>query len=399
MRGGVEMKLSFIAEKAGIEKYPEAMDTFFENFSVPEGPACELELVDKLQEGYELFGDFYELTRAIGIELNNDEYRSLWVKIATAYCMRGGVDEMKVVPVPNKDGRVISSMLPLYIHIPMIPLAIAEYRQRGFSEEEITRLMRAYRGTIRTVKNYTGLPGLDKTYHWWMTIYTKARLYQTEGLQYQLSAFPSNVLYLKNKQTGEILPILVKGTVHRTGENLLGSQYFKDEEGAFEVTFSEDDEKFVGHGVVDNLIDTQARVYSKTEWESFARPGDPCLNIHIPRGADLSSEALDRTFAAGIKIARERYGDLGAKHIMCASWLLDPKLKEFLGDTSKITGFQERFVRYPMKSNGDAVFGFVFPKNYGSLEALPENTSLERKLKKHYLEGNCIHVYAGILKL
>lgn len=392
------MELRSIAEKIGIEKYPEAMDAFFANFTVPEGPACDLELVDSLQEEFELFGDFYELTRAIGIQLNNDECRSLWVKVATAYCMEGGVDEMKVVPVPAKDGTVISSMLPVYIHIPMIPLAIAEYRQRGFSEEEIQRLMRAYRGTIRTVKNYTGMPGFDKTYHWWMSLYTKARIYQIDGLQYQLSTFPSNILYLKNKLTGQIVPVLVKGTVYRTGENMLGSQCFEDEVGAFTVTFSEDDGKFVGHGVVNNWVDTQPKEYKKDQWEAIARPGDPCLNIHIPRGADLSSEALDRTFAAGRKIARERYGELGAQHIMCASWLMDPVLKELLGPNSKIAGFQDRFARYPMKSNGNSVFGFVFPKNYGSLETLPENTSLERKLKKVYIEGGCTHVYAGILK-
>lgn len=392
------MELRKIAARIGIENYPEAMDTFFESFQVPEGPACDLNIVDRLQEEFTLFGDFYELTRAIGIQLNNDEDRSLWVKVATAYCMQGGVDEMKVVPVPNKDGTVISSMLPLYIHIPMIPLAVAEYRQRGFSEEEIARLMRAYAGTIRTVKNYTGLPGLDKTYHWWMSLYTKARIYQIDGLQYQLSTFPQAALYLKNKQTAEILPLLVKGKIFRTGENFLGSQGFEDDAGAFEVTFSEDDDKIIGHGVVNNRVDIQAKEYSKNQWEVLARPGDLCLNLHIPRGADLSSEALDRTFASGRKIAVERFSDIGVKHIMCASWLMDPMLKEFLGPTSKITGFQDRFARYPMKSNGNAVFGFVFPKNYESLETLPENTTLERKLKKHYLDGNCIHVYAGILK-
>ena len=392
------MKLNEIAAKIGIEQYPEALDAFFETFTVPEGPACDLELVDKLQEEFELFGDFYELTRAIGIQLNNDEPRSIWVKVATAYCMEGGVDEMKVIPVPEKDGTVISSMLPIYIHIPMIPLAIAEYRQRGFSEEEIQRLMRAYRGTIRTVKSYTGMPGFDKTYHWWMSLYTKARIYQVDGLQYQLSKFPASTLYLKNNETEQILPVLVKGTVYRTGENLLGSQCFEDDTDAFAVTFSEDEEKFVGHGVVENWVDTEAKVYPKDQWSVVARPGDPCLNIHIPRGADLSPEALDRTFASGRRIARERYADVSTDHIMCASWLMDPVLKELLGPASKIAGFQDRFARYPMKSNGSAVFGFVFPKNYESLETLPENTTLERKLKKIYLEGGCTHVYAGILK-
>lgn len=392
------MELREITAKVGIEKYPEAMDAFYESFTMPEGPACDLALVDQLQEEFELFGDFYELTRAVGMELNNDEYRSLWVKVAAAYCMQGGVNEMKAVPVPEKDGTVISGMLPLYIHIPMIPLAVAEYRQRGFSEEEIAQLMRAYAGSLRIVKSYAGIPGLDATYHWWMSLYTKARIYQTEGLQYQLSTFPGNVLYLKNKETGQVLPMLIKGTVYRTGENILGSQCFEDDTGAFGVTFSENEETFRGHGVHDNWVDTQPKEYKKDQWEVLARPGEPCLNIHIPRGTDLSSQALDRSFAAGRKIARERYGDMGAKHIMCASWLLDPTLKELLGTASKIVGFQERFARYPMKSNGNAVFGFVFPKNYGSLESLPENTSLERKLKKLYLDGGCIHTYAGILK-
>ena len=81
----------------------------------------------------------------------------------------------------------------------------------------------------------------------------------------------------------------------------------------------------------------------------------------------------------------------------CSSWLLDPQLGELLGENANITGFQNRYIRHPQKSAGMHVFGFVFPKRYGSFETLPEDSGLRRKLKQLYLDGGHIYAYAGVI--
>ena len=83
--------------------------------------------------------------------------------------------------------------------------------------------------------------------------------------------------------------------------------------------------------------------------------------------------------------------------VFCASWLLNPRLKHLLGEQSRIVQFGECFVKYPIQDAGVGVLNFVFGKVPEDLTDLPENTSLHRKLKKLYLEGDCIHTYSGAL--
>jgi hypothetical protein len=53
-----------------------------------------------------------------------------------------------------------------------------------------------------------------------------------------------------------------------------------------------------------------------------------------------------------------------------------------------------------VESKGRAVFSFVFLKadvNNVVYEELPERTSLERALKKHYLDGGVIYEVEGFI--
>ena len=62
-----------------------------------------------------------------------------------------------------------------------------------------------------------------------------------------------------------------------------------------------------------------------------------------------------------------------------------------------IKRFSDRFIKYPIKSGGKELFPFAFPGNFESYEKLPENTSLQRKLKKLYIDGGVIHAHAGFV--
>jgi len=56
-----------------------------------------------------------------------------------------------------------------------------------------------------------------------------------------------------------------------------------------------------------------------------------------------------------------------------------------------------RFAKHPIRSSGKEVFKFVFLKRTDDYTTLPEDTSLQRKLKQIYLDGGCIHGYAGVI--
>lgn len=391
------MELRKIADAAGIGKYPVIFDEIY--FAMPKNdlPACDLALIDALQEKYNLFSEFYEVVRRTAEEINEDANRSMWVKVCVEYAKTRPVCEARTVPAPRADGTQINALLPLYILIPLIPQGIQVYKDRGFTDEEIYELNRSYADGIRIVCDQIGMPGVNDLYYWWLGIFAKAAIFITHNFWFELRTLPNNAVYLKNREDGTVLPVMAAGTYHHSGIQNLGCPAYEDSDGSFTAQFREDEQNYYGHGAFNSVVDAEEKVFPKSKWECVAGPGDGCLSIHIPRGADISRETLDRAVDAAYTIVKERYPEYNTKVIFGSSWILDPKLQEFVGPNSKITGLQSAFHTYPQKCNGKGLFGYVFPKNYESLETLPEDTSLQRKLKKLYLDGGYIYDYAGAI--
>lgn len=391
------MELSKIAESIGIEKYPAELDAIYASMPKNDEPACDLALIEQLQNEYNVFGEFYDLVVEMAKVINADENRSIWIKVAVEFAKDKSVAQARRVPVPKADGTQLTAILPLYILIPMIPMGIAEYRRRGFSEEVVVGAARSFGGAIRTVKTHTGMPGINWLYYYWQILFAKAAIFRTGGLQFELRVLPEAAVYLKNRTTGEIAVLMYKGLIHASGEQPVGSLNYEDDTGAFTVQFREDAENYYGHAVRTGLIDKAESAYSKTEWICAARPGDQCLSLHIPRGADISKDALNAAIAQAYAIVEERYPEHNPVGLFGSSWILDPKLIGFTGEKSKITNLIRMFNVYPQKTGGKGPFGYVFPKNCDNYADLPEDTTLQRKMKQLYLDGDCIHEYAGVI--
>lgn len=391
------MELFEIAEAVGIAKCPDFLIDVYKNLPEDTSPACDLELIDRLQEEFNLFDEFYDVVKQTAIRINQDEYRSAWIKTAVAYAKDKNVTDARRIPVPKADGTQITALLPLYILLPQIPMGIESYRNRGFSKDEIDQLVKSYAGGIRVVQDQTGMPGINWLYYHWLTLYVKAMIFKTEGLQFELRYAPDAAIYLKSKENGQILLLATRGRFHRSGIQLLGSPGYTDEKGAFGADFFEDETAFVGHAILGSRVEAERKSYLKSDWDCVIRPGDPCLSLHIPKKADISPENMERALASARKIVKERYPEHTGMALFGSSWILDPKLKQLLGEQSKISQLINMFHLYPQKCAGTGVFGYVFPKNYESYESLPEDTSLQRKLKQHYLDGNYIYDYAGFI--
>ena len=69
-----------------------------------------------------------------------------------------------------------------------------------------------------------------------------------------------------------------------------------------------------------------------------------------------------------------------------------------LDGNSKILGFSELFERFPLLCPRNWFFTFVFGKYTDDIASLPEDTSLQRKIKNLYLGGGYMHPCAGIYK-
>lgn len=386
-----------IADSIGIGKYPDVLDDIYVSIRKDTDPACDIGLIESLQSEYSLFAEHYETVIEVAKAINNDPCRSAWVKTAVAFTKDRNVADARCIPVPKADGTQVTALLPLYILLPQIPMGIENYRRRGFSEDAIKELMKSFAGGIRIVESQTGMPGINALYYHWLTLYVKAAIFNTDGLQFELRTIPDAVIYLKNRNNGEIILLPTRGTFHNSGEQILGSPGYTDNNGAFEAEYAENNGAYSGHAIVNSVANNQRNIFLKSEWKCIAKPGEPCLSLHIPRGADISVENMNRAIFSAREIVRTRYPEHTGLLVFGSSWILDPELEKLLGPDSKIAKMQNMFHRYPQKCSAMGAFGYVFPRTFDSFDTLPENTSLQRKLKQHYINGGYIYDFAGMI--
>lgn len=118
--------------------------------------------------------------------------------------------------------------------------------------------------------------------------------------------------------------------------------------------------------------------------------GDPVINVHIPRtGTPLSPEGCTLAFREAAEFFKDEFKNSPVTFV-CHSWLLDPKIKEFLRDGSNIKAFADRFTvvntDYCPEGDYSEIWRLYDEDFSGSLDILPEDSSLRRNMK-HYLKN------------
>lgn len=230
-------------------------------------------------------------------------------------------------------------------------------------------------------------------------------LFKFDRYEFELRPMAGKVIYLKNKKTGKIVPVMLEGTFHRDGL-VLGSTGYKDPEGSFEAEFAQTEDCYYGHGVENCRALAQRGAYPKNEWECVLKPGDQTVAIHIPAGADITDAYVMEAIRNVRPYIRQNYPGWDPVALYSGSWLFDPNLADIVGENSKIVRFGNLFIRHPIFTPGTSVFSFVFNKTLENnqvvpdmdfIRALPENTRLERGIKQVYLRGEAIINYSGAI--
>ena len=132
------------------------------------------------------------------------------------------------------------------------------------------------------------------------------------------------------------------------------------------------------------------------EYEVVIEDGQKAISIHIPSDACLEKELLRQSYLEAKKLLIPAYPEFADAPWGCGSWLLAPVLKEMLPENSRILIFQSGFT--VLKTYPDPEFKEWVYKRVDIPDAdLPENTSLQRKLKAYLLAGNAFHSGMGML--
>lgn len=397
------MEMQQIAHQLGVETYPACFEQIYAQISGNGEPACNLKAIEKAQREFQAFGEYYDAVMEAAKQINEDPACSAWVKVSSEFMSDEKWGHYSEIHVPPFNGTLKQDLLMLFALIPFIPSAAARYRKNGFDAEQTAEYMETFGSCIGNVERKTGNIGLNQTYFRWLYPFAKAEIFKVHGIQFELAKLKPYAIYLRSVENGTIVPVITKGLFHASGKQRLDTIGFTDSEGAFEVSLTEDENQFCGHGAYNGVVSKEPQVFPKSQWTCIARPGDKCVSMHLPKGADITRESVQKAYDAACELLRKNYPDYCNTPVQCLSWLMDPGLEDILGADSKIVRFGKLFVRYPGKTpavnTGRAADSFVFPEKCERLEDLPENTRLQRGLKQHYLNGGYTYSYAGILVL
>lgn len=124
------------------------------------------------------------------------------------------------------------------------------------------------------------------------------------------------------------------------------------------------------------------------------RKGEPYLEMHIPQGEPLRYEACLDSIVRCREFFKGQY-----KLILCYSWLLSPALKHLLGPEANIIRFQNLFDIYEENPDSRQAEERVFITVKDNPEEYPENTALQRAMKRYLMDGKKVGSAGGILKV
>ena len=125
---------------------------------------------------------------------------------------------------------------------------------------------------------------------------------------------------------------------------------------------------------------------------------DKKIDIHIPSDALFTPEKVDKSLEMAKKFFNKYYPELINLEFYCHSWLLDQQLEIMLDKDSNIISFQKRFDILDDGEPDQSVIQWVFHTVSTDYQSLPENTTLQRNMKKHLISGGVIRSTSGKLK-
>ena len=100
------MTLNEIAKEIGVVKYDTIPEGMFAYYPVPEdrkGELCSLEMIERLQERFEFFGDYFEAAKERWAAVEKDELRKTWIDVASLYMIDNEYEKITKIPVPEPD--------------------------------------------------------------------------------------------------------------------------------------------------------------------------------------------------------------------------------------------------------------------------------------------------------
>ena len=296
---------------------------------------------------------------------------------------------------PNGSG-VEYDFLPLLILVPTIEELSIKLKKRQIPEDIIGDTLKQYEDCVFLYKEREGIWGLSRGHFNHLQHYIDQKFLNVGRLRFMVvDNFAVPIKAYKNAEN-KIVILFDNAQINQMGL-LKGTPPIEQEEECFLADIQETDEYFEGYKAdEEGLFSAQKVRLLKSEWELMLQRGHSVLSVHIPPNGALTEEICDASYKRAKEVFEKYYPEFDFKCFYCHSWLLDSQLKNFLKEESNILRFQKKYCLFPGITEGRDVFTFVFKSQGVPIKDLPEQTSLQRAIKSHYLNGKYIYAMDGV---
>lgn len=386
-----------------------------EKVGCPGWPACVEEIYEKVMTRYDREGCFltdpayyedlasrYDILhteldtfRRAAVAVGENEYYSRYLLLIYAFLTeipftRAELKEFRILPTADGSNFALD-MLPGLALYGQFPRCYETLTKRGLPRDTIHDLLQ---GPEKTIASFRKLHGGAEGFHLfkWFQRLIRGDIYDIGCLQAELNmSFTDKACVYQNRE-GKFLALAQNCALDDLGRMA--------ETGAWEAAITETDGYWEGYPYGPwGLVEKEKVRLEKKDWTVAVAPGEPGIFLHVPGGVKLDRETVAQSLRDMKAFLATYFPEYPGKAYFTSSWLLNPALTQLLGENSNISQFCSRFLPMTQVAEGKDVFHFVFGLSDADvpLETLPEDTSLQRALKKYYLEGNVLHELYGLL--
>lgn len=402
------MTLEELMETVGCTKYPERWSEIFDSaMEEYDRQGCFLAdpaYYESMHEKFGCFDIYMDAYKQAAIQVASDEMLGRFLTLLVMALRKEetrqeDIKNFERLQPPSDKPRLGYDMVTGLALCAQLNDAVEVFEKKAYPHEVICGVLRmAVNGVSNYERTHNGEWGFDLLD--WAQRYVEGRLFPIERLEIELNSnFAGKAIVFQNEE-GDTIALAKDIVLHRQGM-ALGSLYYEDEKDSWVADVTETEEEYIGYPYKENgFVSTEQIVLEKDKWNIILQTGDPVVRLHIPRDGKLTPESVDTTLEKTKEFLKSYHSDYQYKAFACKSWLIDPQLKKLLNEKSNIVHFCNRFQAVTMKSGGEGVLYFVFSKQKEDcvLTDLPENTSLERILKRHYLDGGAIYEMEGFFQ-
>ena len=346
--------------------------------------------IKRLNEKYGIFKKYFDEVLLAAREIASDE--AMVTYVYTLIAIINADENTDILPLPDKQRRD-TDFLPLFSLLYFIEDLTSGMERRGLSFDIIADTLSDLETKIDDYLALFGRLGI-RIYVKWFLILIRGEILKIGRLQYQIKKLDTPIrAYGKN---GDIQILIDGRDMHEKGM-CFGSRGQDDEAGKYYADIEEGEGYVIGYAQ-NKYGECVPEPITLVGYERLVGMGDYVLDLHIPSAESFTPEEVSESLRLATEFYKKYYPEYDFKAFFCMSWLLEGRLEEIIGKQSNITKFQSLFTLFPTACKRSGAYKCLFNTTAArDVCELPENTSMQRAVKKWLASGRYYYDKGGII--